>query len=48
MYISGTAFPIYPNDMPQSGVLLRGDRSAAVDQAFQLFLGLGRHCSFIN
>jgi len=27
MYISGTAYPIYPNDMPQSGVLVRADRS---------------------
>jgi len=27
MYISGTAYPIYPNQMPQSGVQLRGDRS---------------------
>ena len=26
-YISGTAHPIYPNDMPQSGVQLRLDRS---------------------
>jgi CO/xanthine dehydrogenase Mo-binding subunit len=30
MYISGTAYPIYPNEMPQSGVLLRADRSGAV------------------
>jgi len=27
MYISGTAYPIYPNEMPQSGVVIRGDRS---------------------
>ena len=27
MYISGTAYPIYPNEMPQSGVTVRGDRS---------------------
>lgn len=27
MYISGTAYPIYPNDMPQSGVTVRTDRS---------------------
>ncbi len=27
MYISGTAYPIYPNDMPQSGVVVRADRS---------------------
>ncbi len=27
MYISGTAYPIYPNEMPQSGVIIRGDRS---------------------
>jgi 4-hydroxybenzoyl-CoA reductase subunit alpha len=27
MYISGTAYPIYPNDMPQSGVQLQADRS---------------------
>ncbi|MEQ1567037.1 MAG: molybdopterin cofactor-binding domain-containing protein [Myxococcota bacterium] len=27
MYISGTAFPIYPNDMPQSGVQVLADRS---------------------
>jgi len=27
MYISGTAYPIYPNDMPQSAIVLRADRS---------------------
>ncbi|MBL8988566.1 MAG: molybdopterin-dependent oxidoreductase [Gemmatimonadetes bacterium] len=27
MYISGTAYPIYPNEMPQSGVVVRADRS---------------------
>ena len=27
MYISGTAYPVYPNDMPQSGVMIRADRS---------------------
>ena len=26
-YISGTAYPVYPNDMPQSGVQVRLDRS---------------------
>ncbi len=30
MYISGTAYPIYPNEMPQSGVLLRADRSGRI------------------
>ena len=30
MYISGTAYPVYPNDMPQSGVLLKLDRSGRV------------------
>jgi CO/xanthine dehydrogenase Mo-binding subunit len=30
MYISGTAYPIYPNEMPQSGVLLRADRSGKI------------------
>ncbi len=30
MYISGTAYPIYPNQMPQSGVQLRGDRSGKI------------------
>ncbi len=30
MYISGTAYPIYPNDMPQSAVLVRLDRSGMV------------------
>ncbi|MFT7521679.1 MAG: 4-hydroxybenzoyl-CoA reductase subunit alpha [Kiritimatiellia bacterium] len=30
MYISGTAYPIYPNDMPQSGVQLRADRSGMI------------------
>lgn len=30
MYISGTAYPIYPNDMPQSGVVLRADRSGKI------------------
>ena len=30
MYISGTAYPIYPNEMPQSGVQLRGDRSGKI------------------
>lgn len=27
MYISGTAYPVYPNEMPQSGVQLQADRS---------------------
>jgi 4-hydroxybenzoyl-CoA reductase subunit alpha len=27
MYISGTAYPIYPNEMPQSAVTVQGDRS---------------------
>ncbi len=27
MYISGTAYPVYPNEMPQSGIQLQGDRS---------------------
>jgi 4-hydroxybenzoyl-CoA reductase subunit alpha len=30
MYISGTAYPVYPNDMPQSGVLVKLDRSGRV------------------
>jgi len=30
MYISGTAYPIYPNEMPQSGVALRADRSGRI------------------
>jgi 4-hydroxybenzoyl-CoA reductase alpha subunit len=30
MYISGTAYPIYPNEMPQSGVMLRADRSGVI------------------
>lgn len=30
MYISGTNYPIYPNDMPQSGVQVRIDRSGRV------------------
>jgi 4-hydroxybenzoyl-CoA reductase subunit alpha len=30
MYISGTAYPIYPNEMPQSGVQLRADRSGKI------------------
>ncbi|MFO0723327.1 MAG: xanthine dehydrogenase family protein molybdopterin-binding subunit [Myxococcota bacterium] len=30
MYISGTAYPIYPNEMPQSAVLVRIDRSGLV------------------
>lgn len=30
MYISGTAYPIYPNDMPQSAVMVRIDRSGVV------------------
>jgi 4-hydroxybenzoyl-CoA reductase subunit alpha len=30
MYISGTAYPIYPNDMPQSGVTLQADRSGRI------------------
>lgn len=29
-YISGTAYPIYPNEMPQSGVVLRADRSGKI------------------
>jgi 4-hydroxybenzoyl-CoA reductase alpha subunit len=30
MYISGTNYPVYPNDMPQSGVQLQADRSGRV------------------
>ncbi|MBL8617039.1 MAG: molybdopterin-dependent oxidoreductase [Deltaproteobacteria bacterium] len=30
MYISGTAYPIYPNEMPQSGVQLLADRSGRI------------------
>lgn len=30
MYISGTNYPVYPNDMPQSSVLVRLDRSGRV------------------
>lgn len=30
MYISGTNYPVYPNDMPQSSVSIRLDRSGAV------------------
>jgi 4-hydroxybenzoyl-CoA reductase subunit alpha len=30
MYISGTNYPIYPNDMPQSAVQIRVDRSGRV------------------
>ena len=30
MYISGTNYPVYPNDMPQSAVQLRADRSGRV------------------
>jgi len=30
MYISGTNYPIYPNDMPQSAVQLKADRSGRV------------------
>jgi CO/xanthine dehydrogenase Mo-binding subunit len=30
MYISGTAYPIYPNEMPQTGVMVRVDRSGVI------------------
>ncbi len=30
MYISGTAYPVYPNDMPQSGIQVKLDRSGRV------------------
>ncbi len=30
MYISGTNYPIYPNDMPQAGVQIKVDRSGLV------------------
>ncbi|MHC4470003.1 MAG: xanthine dehydrogenase family protein molybdopterin-binding subunit [Planctomycetota bacterium] len=30
MYITGTNYPIYPNEMPQSAVVLRADRSGRV------------------
>jgi CO/xanthine dehydrogenase Mo-binding subunit len=30
MYITGTAYPVYPNEMPQSGVQLQGDRSGKI------------------
>jgi len=29
-YISGTAYPVYPNEMPQSAVQLRADRSGKI------------------
>lgn len=31
MYISGTAYPIYPNKMPQSSVMVRADRSGRIN-----------------
>src|SRR5262249_60981700 len=30
MYISGTAYPVYPNEMPQAGILGKLDRSGKV------------------
>lgn len=30
MYISGTNYPVYPNDMPQAGIQLKVDRSGMV------------------
>ncbi len=30
MYISGTNYPVYPNDMPQAGIFLKADRSGLV------------------
>lgn len=30
MYISGTNYPVYPNDMPQAGIQLKVDRSGVV------------------
>ena len=30
MYISGTAYPVYPNEMPQAGILVKLDRSGKV------------------
>ena len=30
MYISGTNYPVYPNDMPQAGIQLKIDRSGVV------------------
>jgi 4-hydroxybenzoyl-CoA reductase alpha subunit len=30
MYISGTNYPVYPNDMPQAGIQLKIDRSGAI------------------
>ncbi|MEZ6020988.1 MAG: molybdopterin cofactor-binding domain-containing protein [Planctomycetota bacterium] len=30
MYISGTNYPIYPNDMPQAGIQIKADRSGVV------------------
>jgi len=30
MYISGTAYPVYPNDMPQAGIQVKLDRSGKV------------------
>ncbi|HIG12385.1 MAG TPA: aldehyde oxidase [Planctomycetes bacterium] len=30
MYISGTAYPVYPNDMPQAGIQIKLDRSGVV------------------
>lgn len=31
MYISGTNYPVYPNDMPQSSVMVRIDRSGRIN-----------------
>jgi len=30
MYITGTAYPVYPNEMPQAGILVKLDRSGKV------------------
>ncbi|MCH2112985.1 MAG: molybdopterin-dependent oxidoreductase, partial [Planctomycetes bacterium] len=30
MYISGTNYPVYPNDMPQAGIQIQADRSGVV------------------
>jgi 4-hydroxybenzoyl-CoA reductase subunit alpha len=30
MYISGTNYPVYPNDMPQSAVMVKADRSGRI------------------
>lgn len=46
MYISGTNYAVYPNDMPQSGILIRLDRSGLAN-VFTGTSDIGQGCTSV-